>query len=117
MDDITTLKDAVKSRLSTIMDEGLSLKEAVFETDLTIEKKLRIDLAYKQAEELKPDTMQQVRFRCVVQLELVSPKQVPVTEIAPSDALSKHKKNLSSTVDSRLAAPETFLTNKPAPIV
>lgn len=37
------------------MDEGLNLKEALFETDLTIEKKLRIDLAYKQAEELRPD--------------------------------------------------------------
>ena len=93
------------------MDEGLNLKEALFETDLTIEKKLRIDLAYKQAEELKPETTQHVRFRCVVQLELVNPKQVPVTEVQPSEGLVKHKKNASSTLNNRLAAAETFLNN------
>lgn len=98
------------------MDEGLNLKEAVFESDLTIEKKLRIDLAYNQAEELKPDTMHHVRFRCVVQLELVSPKKVPVTEAQAAEGLPRHKKNTSSTRNNHLAAPESFLGNKPPPI-
>ena len=44
----------MKSRLTAIVDEGLSLKEALFnqkDLPLVVEKKLRIDLGYKQFDE------------------------------------------------------------------
>ena len=68
--DIIQLKDSVKKHLSQMVDQGVSLNDALMneQSPMMIEKQVRIDLAHKGLGSTSDN--KQIKFKCQVHLQV-----------------------------------------------
>ena len=101
--DIIQLKDSIKQHLSQIVDQGVNLRDALFqasEDPMVIEKQVRIDLAHRGSNPL--GEAKQVKFKCQVLLEVADESAMTVAKPPDEPVYKIEEKGASKATASRL---------------